>query len=132
MYPPPPKVSKKFNSGIPFGLTVKPDGILTTVCHMTFFRQICLFYPHSKMTPFYPLGGELKILETLWGVNYKFLKIFVFFFLIYIYKKKKKTNKPFVGQPPPPPEVARGGAYPPPGAGEATPKGVAAQPIATP
>jgi len=48
MYP--LKVAKIFNSRTPSSLTVKPDGIFTTP------KRRCLAL----------LGGELKILETLW------------------------------------------------------------------
>jgi hypothetical protein len=34
---------------------------------VTFLMQICSFYLDSKTTLFWPLEGELKILETLWG-----------------------------------------------------------------
>jgi hypothetical protein len=57
MYP--PKVSKIFNSGIPSGLIVKPDGILTTPKRRRFGE--------GKTPLFFPFRGELKNLETLWG-----------------------------------------------------------------
>jgi hypothetical protein len=67
MYP--LKVSKNFNSSTLFSLTVKPDGILTIL----------------KRRRFALLGGELKILETLWGKLQIFknncLQILFFIFL---------------------------------------------------
>jgi hypothetical protein len=56
MYP--LKVVKIFNSGTPSGLTVKPEGILTTPKRRRFGE--------GKMTLFCPFRGELNFFKNLW------------------------------------------------------------------
>jgi hypothetical protein len=73
----PLKISKNFNSGIPFGLTIKLDGTLITSVSRDIFLANLSVLPSLQNDVVLPFRRLIENFNYFVGVNYKFLKIFV-------------------------------------------------------